>query len=154
MSCEYCPPRSTTRTGRSSAFASGRCRTSARASAPIVRRLLRDRHVVRMRFAQPRGGDANEPRTLHLRDRCGPAVAHRLPKAADELVRDRRERPLVGHAPLDALGHKLVHVLDVALEVAVLRERPRAHRAEGAHAPVLLEALTLDGPPLAARHAP
>src|SRR3954471_19741773 len=109
ISCAYCPPRSTTSTGRSSGFASGRCRTSA--SAPIVRRLLRDRHVVRMRLAQPCGGDPHEPRVVHLAHGRGAAVTHRLTKAADELIRDRRERPLVGHAALDSLGHQLVHVL-------------------------------------------
>src|SRR6266571_2187952 len=94
ISCAYCPPRSTTSTGRSSGLASGRCRTSA--SAPIVRRLLRDRHVVRMRLAQACTCDANELRVVHLLDRRGAAVAHRLPQPADELVDDRGERPFVG----------------------------------------------------------
>src|SRR3954454_24578019 len=141
ISCEYCPPRSTTRTGRSSGLASGRCTTSA--SAAIVRRLLRDRHVVRMRLAQTGRRDAHELRVVQLLDRRGAAVAHRLPQSADELVQDRRERPLVRDAPLDALGHELVDVLDVALEIAILRERARAHRAERAHPAVLLEALAL-----------
>src|SRR3954451_18480305 len=141
ISWEYCPPRSTTSTGRSSGLASGRCSTSA--SASIVRRLLRDRHVVRMRLAQAGRGDANEFRFLQLLDRRRAAIAHRLPQAADELVQDRRERALVRHAPLDPLGHELVDVLDVALEVAVLRERARPHRAERAHAAVLLETLAL-----------
>src|SRR3954451_7200645 len=141
ISCEYCPPRSTTSTGRSSGLGSGRGRTSP--SAAIVRRLLRDRHVMRMRLAQPGRGDADELRVVQLLDRRGAAVAHRLPQSADELVEDRRERALVRDAPLDALGHELVDVLDVALEVAILRERARAHRAEGAHAAVLLEALAL-----------
>src|SRR5437588_11734859 len=74
ISCEYCPPRSTTRTGRSSGLASGRCRTSA--SAAIVGRLLRDRHVVRMRLAQTGRRDAHELRVVELLDRRGAAVAH------------------------------------------------------------------------------
>src|SRR2546429_983233 len=82
ISCAYCPPRSSTRTGRSSAARSGR----GRISAPIVRRLFRDCHVVRMALAQAGGSDADELRALHLVDRRGAAVAHGLPQAADELV--------------------------------------------------------------------
>src|SRR5205807_1434587 len=107
ISCEYWPPRSTMRTGRSSGAGSG----SATTSAPVIRRLLRDRDVVRMALAQPRGCDADEPRVLQLLDRRGAAVAHRLPQAADELVQDPAQRPLVGHAPLDSFRHELVHVL-------------------------------------------
>ena len=55
------------------------------------------------------------------------------------------------HAPLDALGDELLDVLDVALEVAVLRERAGLHRAERAHAAVLLVALALGVDDLARR---
>src|SRR6476646_4260477 len=115
ISCAYCPPRSTTNTGRSSAGRSG----SGRTSAAIVRCLLRDRHVVRMALAQPRGSDADELRSLHLLDRRRPAVAHRLAHPADKLVQDRRDWPLVRDAPLYSLRDELLDVLDVALEVAV-----------------------------------
>ena len=37
-----------------------------------------------------------------------PAVAHARPQAADELVDEVGQRPAVGHAALDALGHELV----------------------------------------------
>src|SRR5579871_1676267 len=90
ISCEYCPPKSITRTGRSASGWS--CTTSA---AAVIRRVLRDRDVVRVRLAQPRTGDADEPRALHGVDRGRPAVAHRLPEAADDLVQDTSERPLV-----------------------------------------------------------
>src|SRR4051812_38376562 len=113
ISCEYWPPQSSTRTGRSSGAGSG----SGRTSAPIVRRLLRDRHVVRMALAQPGRGDADEARGLHVLDGGRPAVAHRLADAADELVQDRGEGALVRDAALDALGDELLDVLDVALEV-------------------------------------
>src|SRR4051794_27384224 len=149
ISCAYWPPKSRTRTGRSSGTGNGT--TFDDGSAAIVRRLFRDRHVVRVRLPQARAGDADEARVLQLVDRRGAAVAHRLPEAADELVDDRRERALVRDAALDPLGDELLHVLDVALEVAVLRERPRAHRAERAHPAVFLEALALREDDLAGR---
>src|SRR5581483_4429521 len=132
------PPRSTTRTGRSSGSA---CRFATSSRAAIVRRVLRDRDVVRVRLAQAGAGDADEPRLLHRLDRRRAAVAHRLPEAADELVQHAGERALVRHASLDPLGHEFLDVLDVALEVAILGEAARLHRAERAHAPVLLVAL-------------
>src|SRR3954469_19037983 len=95
-----------------------------------------------MTLAQPRAGDADELGALHLLDRGRAAVAHRLAQPADELVEDVRDRALVRHPALDPFGDQLVDVLDVALEVPVLRVAARLHRAERAHAPVLLEALT------------
>src|SRR5437763_2706553 len=139
ISCAYWPPRSRTRTGRSSGGRSGRGTTSA----PIVRRLFGDRHVVRMRLPQSRARDADELRALHLVDRRRAAIAHRLAQPADELMEDRGERPLVRDAPFDPLRDELLDILDVTLEVAVLRKATRAHRAERAHAPVLLVALAL-----------
>src|SRR6202162_1864830 len=112
-------------------------------STAIVRSLFRDRHVVRVRLAQAGTRDAHEARGLHLLDRRTAAVAHRLAHAADQLVHDRRKRALVRDTPLDALRHELVDVLDVALEIAVLRVRATAHRTERGHAAILLEALAL-----------
>src|SRR5690242_14757964 len=83
ISCEYWPPRSTTSTGRSSATGSWK---TFDGSAAIVRSLFRDRHVVWMRLAQAGGRDPHEPCTLHLLDVGRPAVPHRLPEAADQLV--------------------------------------------------------------------
>src|SRR2546423_2429603 len=139
ISCAYWPPRSSTRTGRSSGARSG----SERTSAPIVRRLLRHRHVVGMTLAQARSRDTDELRALHLVDRRRAAVPHRLAQAADELVEDARQRALVRHPPLDPLGNELLDVLDVPLEVAVAGRAAGAHRTERAHAAVLLEALAL-----------
>src|SRR5437868_793344 len=94
ISCEYCPPRSTTSTGRSSGAGS----SITCALAAIVGRLLRDRHVVRVRLAQPGRRDPHEPRALHLVDRRGAAVAHRLAQTADELMDDVPQRALVREA--------------------------------------------------------
>src|SRR5919201_3030052 len=104
ISCAYCPPRSSTSTGRSSGARAG----SGRTLAPIVRRLLRDRDVVRMTLTQARRRYADELRVLHVLDRRGAAVAHGLAKASDELVEDRRERTLVRHAPFDSFRHELL----------------------------------------------
>src|SRR5580765_2537269 len=150
ISCEYWPPRSTTSTGRSPGASSGV--GNGRTSAPIVGRLLRDRHVVRVALLEACRRDPDEPGLgLHLVDGRRAAVAHRLPHSADELVDDRLHRALVGHATLDPLGDELLDVLDVALEVAVLRERAGLHRAERAHASVLLEPFALDEDDVAGR---
>src|SRR6478672_11484240 len=141
ISCEYWPPRSTTSTGRSSGESSGCGGTTS--AATVIRRVLRDRDVVRVRLAQPGTSDAHEARILQRLDRLGAAVAHRLPEAADDLVQHAGERAFVRHTPFDALRHELLDVLDVTLEVAVLRVPARLHRAERAHAAVLLEALAL-----------
>src|SRR4051794_16232305 len=147
----YWPPKSSTSTGRSSGAAAaagaatGKGRISALSATPVIRCVLRDRDVVRVALADPGSGDADEPALrLERLDGRGAAVPHRLPEPADELVDDRGDRPLVRDAPLDPLGHELVDVLDVTLEVAILRERPRLHRSQRPHPPVLLEPLALD----------
>src|SRR5919202_4835422 len=113
ISCAYWPPRSRTSTGRSSGARSGSRTTSA---STVIRRLLGDRHVVRVRLAEPSAGDADELRALHVVDRGRAAIPHRLAEAADELVEDRGERHLVLDAALDSLRDELLDVLDVALE--------------------------------------
>src|SRR5262249_33940500 len=90
----------------------------------------------------PCAGDAHEARVLHLLDGRRAAVAHRLAQAADELVENRRKRALVGNTTLDPFGDELLRLLDVTLEVAVLRVAA-THRAEGFRAAVLLETLAL-----------
>src|SRR5829696_1544850 len=118
ISCEYCPPRSTTSTGRSSTSGSAAGRRAA-TSAPVIGSVLRDRDVVRVRLPDTGPCDADEARGLQRLDRRRAAVAHRLPEAADDLVQHARERPLVRDAALDSLRHELLHVLDVTLEVAI-----------------------------------
>src|SRR4051794_5584150 len=126
ISCEYCPPRSTTSTGRSSASRAGRTAGSGcswtNSAAPVIGSVLRDGDVMRMRLTQPGAGDAHEARLLHRLDRLGAAVAHRLTQATDDLVQDVGERPLVGDAAFDPFGDEFLHVLDVTLEIPILRE--------------------------------
>src|SRR3954463_16113299 len=153
ISCAYWPPKSRTSTGRSSATGNSTTFASSETdgSAAIVRRLFRDRHVVRMRLSETGARDSDEARLLHVLDRRGAAVAHGRREAADELVGDRAHRAFVADAAFDPFRDELVDVLDVALEIAVLRERPRAHGAERPHAAVFLESLPLDEDDLARR---
>src|SRR4029078_2775483 len=107
MSWLYGPPKSRTRTGRSSGVGSGpgKAITSAASATAVVGCVLRDRHIVRVALAQPCARDPDEARLLELVDRRRTAVAHRLPEPAHELVDDRSERPLVreaNRAPLRA----------------------------------------------------
>src|SRR5581483_6030555 len=143
ISCEYWPPRSTTSTGRSSGAGCSAVTLAVTSGAAVIRCVLGDGDVVRVRLPEAGPGDADEARLLHRVDRRRAAVAHRLPQTADELLQHAGERALVRHATLDPLGHELLDVLDVALEVTVLREPACLHRAERAHAAVLLVALAL-----------
>src|SRR4051794_12298733 len=120
-------------------------------ASAVIGGVLRDRDVVRVRLAQPRTGDADEARLLHRLDRRRAAVAHRLAQAADNLMQHAGERPLVRDAALDPFGDELLDILDVALEIAVLRVTARLHRADRAHAAVLLEALALGEDDVAGR---
>src|SRR3954466_18413 len=119
ISCEYWPPRSMTRTGRSST--PSRCSSRDATSTTVIRSLLGDRHVVGVALAEAGAGDANEARLLELLDRRRAGVAHRLAQAADQLAEHRAHRPLVRDAALHAFGDQVGAVLDVALEVPVLR---------------------------------
>src|ERR671923_1174446 len=78
----YCPPRSTTRTGRSSGVASGvGSGTTFATSAPVVRSVLRDGDAVRVALVEAGWRDAREPcACLHVVHRRGTAVPHRLPQ--------------------------------------------------------------------------
>src|SRR5438128_12419575 len=125
MSCEYWPPRSTTSTGRSSCPGNA---TTFAGSAAIVRRLLRDRHVVRVRLAQPRDRDPHERRTLHLLDRRRAALAHRLPPAAYQLLDDALQWALVRHPPLQPPGNAPVDLRDLPLQAPSLGAPARARR--------------------------
>ena len=63
-------------------------------------------------------------------------IAHRRLHAADQLVDDVADRPLVRHLALDALRHQLQLILDVLLEIAV--GRAAGHRPDRAHAAIAL----------------
>ena len=59
----------------------------------------------------------------------GAAVAHARAQPADELVDAALQAAAVRHAALDAFGHELLGLLDVALEVAVAAARRPSRRA-------------------------
>src|SRR5215471_11134110 len=80
----------------------------ARLLDTVVRGLLGYLHVVHVRFAHAGGGDLDEfGARAHRLDRRAAAIAHRGAHPAHELVYHGRERTLVRHAALDALGHEL-----------------------------------------------
>src|SRR5512134_3552691 len=135
MSCVYCEPKSRTRIF--SAWMS-----TGLSVHPVVRGLLRDDHVVDVALAQARLADPDEARLLaQLGDRLAAEVSHAAAQPAHELQEVHLDGALVRHAPLDALGHELVGVGDLGLEVAIARSL--LHRADGPHAPVRLVAAAL-----------
>src|SRR3546814_9251397 len=90
---------------------------SARA---IVRRFLRDLHVMHVALALAGTGDLPELRPrAHVLDGGTADVAHGRAQAAGELVHHAAERAAVRHAAFDAFRHELLGVPYV-LEVAIL----------------------------------
>src|SRR5207302_3127780 len=105
-------------------------------------RLAGDRDVVDMALAQPGIGDPDKAAVaLHLGDRAVAGVAHRRAQAADQLVDDVADRPLVGDAALDTFGDELQGIGNFLLEIAV--GRATRHRADRPHAAIILIAAPL-----------
>src|SRR5262249_32008113 len=75
----------------------------------VVGRFLRNGDVMRMALLNRRAAHLDEasPRP-QLLDVPGAAVPHAGPQTAHQLVNERPERPLVGHAALHAFRHELV----------------------------------------------
>ena len=67
-----------------------------------------------VRLPKPGTRDAHELRLLERFDRRRAAVAHRLAHTTDELVDHDCDGALVRDTALDALGHELVDILDIA----------------------------------------
>src|SRR5207237_697607 len=97
----------------------------------VVRRFLRDDHVVDVRLFEARRADADEARLfLELADCAAAGVAHAGAQAADELRDHLGERALVGDAPLDAFGGDDGHAsLARSLHAVVYRRHLRHARA-------------------------
>src|SRR3954469_19395542 len=86
----------------------------------VIRRFLRDLHVVHVGFAHAGESDLHEFRLrAHLVHGAAAGVAHARAHAAHQLQDDGAGRALVGNAALDAFGHELVRVVLGILEVAV-----------------------------------
>src|SRR5690606_35797792 len=106
---------------------------------PVVRRLLDHLHVMHMALAHAGAGDAHElGARAHLLHIAGARVDHRRAQAAGELMEDRHEAALVEHAAFDALWHQLLELGAAILEIAVGAAIFGGHRAERAHAAILL----------------
>src|SRR5690348_9379676 len=103
----------------------------------VIRRFLRDLHVVDVGFAHARGGDLDEIGLgAHLVDGAAAGVAHARAEPSHELQDDGGDRALVRDAALDAFGHQLVGVHLRILEIAVARSL--LHGAQRAHAAIRL----------------
>src|SRR5690606_10610367 len=112
---------------------------NARSFEPIVRRFLRDRHVVHVAFLASRARDAHERRPrAHLLDAAAARIAHRSAQAADELLHDRDEAALVRHPPFDAFRHELLELGRRVLEIPVRRPVALRHRTDRTHAAIRL----------------
>src|ERR1039458_3759084 len=69
--------------------------TTSRSGDPVIRRLLRDRHIMHVALAHAGGGDAYEPRSgTHLLDTIAAGVSHRRAQAAGQLIQDRNSTRL------------------------------------------------------------
>src|SRR6476469_4009518 len=116
ISCVYCAPKSRMRIlsvwmswviGGPDAKAPARSRRGGSRSA-VVRRFLRDLHVVHVRFARAGGGHFHEGRLgAHFLDGGATDVTHRRAQAAGELMHHAAERAAIRHAAFDAFGHEL-----------------------------------------------
>src|SRR4029077_5428495 len=120
---------------------------------PVVGRFLRNLDVVHVALAGAGGRDANHlSLPLQFPDRRAAAVPHPGAEPAHELVDHGRDAALVCHAPFDPLGHELLGraaalQIEFVLEVAIAAAA--AHRADGAHASILLVAAALEEDQLA-----
>src|SRR5207253_7750497 len=119
----------------------------------VVRRFLRNLHVVHVALARAGRRDANQLRLpLQLANGRAAAVAHAGAETADELMNHRGDAPFVRDAPFDPLRHELVagapaFEIEFVLEIAVAAAA--AHRANRPHAAVLLVAAPLEEDQLA-----
>src|SRR5262245_18911023 len=109
---------------------------------PVVGRFLRNLDVVDVALASASGGDPNElGLSLQLRDRGAAAITHAGAKTAYQLVDHGGDAAFMGHAALDAFGNQLVGraaAFEIELVLEVLIAAATAHRANRAHAAVLL----------------
>src|ERR1700722_14471583 len=97
----------------------------------VVRRFFRNKHVMHVTLAHARVAHLDELRPLaQLREIRRADVSHARLQPADEQLDIRRERPAMGHAPLDSLRHMLA-VGDGQLSVAIAGAL--VHRAERSH---------------------
>src|SRR5699024_328666 len=111
----------------------------------VVRCFLDDLHVMHVGFLHAGSGNLHESRPrAHLLDVVAASVAQGGAQAADQLMHDGAQRPLVRHAPFHALGHQFLDLLVRVLEVAICGAAVTAHGADRAHATVVLVGASLE----------
>src|SRR5689334_19075421 len=100
---------------------------------------------MRMTFDKSRVGNAREAGFgAQIVERSRARIAHARTQTTDELVNIFAERALIRHASFDALGHKFAAA---TLTRGITINAIALHRAETAHATILLET-----PPLIHHH--
>ena len=104
----------------------------------IVRRFLRDDHVVNVRLLQTRGGDAQEASLLlELLYGVTARIAHAGSQPTHKLRDHVSEGSLVRHSTFDAFGHEFRFILRHVLGIPV--SRAFAHGSNRTHATIGLE---------------
>src|SRR5574344_2579259 len=89
-------------------------------------------------------GDAGELGLMQLLDVGSSAISHTRAKSTDQLIDNLLNSSLVGHTSGDSLWHELLHVLCVALEIAVLRAVLLLHGLERTHTAVALKLTSVE----------
>ena len=89
-------------------------------------------------------GNAGELGVVQLLDVGSTAISHTRAKSTNKLVDNLLNSSLVRHTSGDSLRHELLHVLGVALVVAILRTILLLHGLERTHTAVALELTSVE----------
>src|SRR4029079_12564527 len=106
---------------------------------PAVGRVFHELRVVHVRFANAGGRDLDELRAgRQFGDRRAPAVAHRRPQSAHQLMDHRWQHTLVGPTAFDAFRHQLLRVAFAFAILEITVRAPFLHGAQRPHAAIAL----------------
>src|SRR5512137_247675 len=110
---------------------------------PVIRRFLRDDHIVNVAFTESGRRDPDKTGLLpKLLDARAAHVSHARFHTPHDLVYAVRKGTAEGHPALDAFRNEFQRTFNVILHVAV--PAPFFHGLEGSHAPVYLVASSLE----------
>src|SRR5258706_11739937 len=101
----------------------------------VIRRLLRDRDIVRVALGHARRAHPAEPRVgLQLVDVFRAAISHSGSQSADHLIHEIAQRPAIRNAAFHTFGYQLAALLDAGLAVPVAGAFD--HRSHATHAAI------------------